>query len=105
MGRNEAVSKGVVSLGIGFLLLRLVASSAAQEQRVVPCCFEHDGYQGVCVVVPAEGETCASILEYLNRPGTVGKTYCNSSRFRGNWRAVPCPQPHVRTEAAPARSN
>jgi hypothetical protein len=65
-------------------------SSQESEETTAACCFVRDGYQGVCQVTPAEGETCESILEYLNTPGTVGKTYCNSSRFRGGWSQVEC---------------
>jgi hypothetical protein len=35
-------------------------------------------------------ETCASILEYLNNPRSVGKTYCNSTDVRGGWEPVVC---------------
>jgi hypothetical protein len=61
-----------------------------EEQSATTCCFDHDGYAGQCKVTPAEGETCASILEYLNSPGTVGKTYCNNSKWRGGWSQVDC---------------
>lgn len=94
MKRNTVVLKGLVHLGIGFLVLRLVASPIAQQAPPATCCFEHDGYQGTCVVSPGEGETCESILEYLNKPGTVGKSYCGGSRLRGNWKSVPCPATH-----------
>lgn len=63
-----------------------------EEQPATVCCFDHDGYQGHCKVSPAEGETCASILEYLNTAGTVGKNYCNNSKFRGGWKQVECEQ-------------
>lgn len=92
MKRNSVFLNGLVHIGIGFLVLRLVASPIAQQTPPATCCFEHDGFQGTCVVVPAEGETCESILEYLNKPGSVGKTYCGSSRLRGGWKSVPCPQ-------------
>jgi hypothetical protein len=61
-----------------------------EEQAQAQCCFTHDGYQGNCVVTPTEGETCESILEYLNTAGTVGKTYCNNSKWRGGWTQVSC---------------
>ena len=42
------------------------------------------------MVRPAEGETCASILAYLNRPNTVGKTYCDNTTVRGGWQLAKC---------------
>lgn len=63
-----------------------------EEQSTTPCCFDHDGYQGHCKVSPAEGETCESILEYLNTAGTVGKNYCNNSKWRGGWTQADCSQ-------------
>lgn len=103
MKRNATMRRGLVHLGIGFLVLRLVASPIAQEASKSPCCFEHDGYQGTCVVQPGDGETCESILEYLNTPSTVGKSYCGGSQLRGNWRAVPCPQPRPTSDTTTPR--
>lgn len=105
MKMSRAVSQGLVHLGIGFLVLRLVASPVVQETQKATCCFEHDGYQGTCVVVPGDGETCESILEYLNKPATVGKSYCGGSRLRGNWKSAACPQPSRPTGTATPRSN
>jgi hypothetical protein len=62
-----------------------------QEQTAIGCCFIHPNYQGVCEVVPADDETCESILQYLNTPATVGKTYCDTTRIRGGWERVDCP--------------
>jgi hypothetical protein len=55
-----------------------------------PCCFSNPGYAGICVVHPADGETCTSILTYLNDTRSVGKTYCNNTEIRGGWKWVPC---------------
>jgi hypothetical protein len=81
----------------GCLILILPIFSAApksqenhEQTQPAPCCFERLGYQGVCHVTPAEGETCESILKYLNSPGTVGKDYCGGSKLRGDWKAVDC---------------
>jgi hypothetical protein len=41
-------------------------------------------------VRPAGEETCASILEYLNNPRSVGKTYCNATDVRGGWKPAAC---------------
>jgi hypothetical protein len=74
-----------------FLLPAFLGSQENEESsESTACCFIRDGYQGQCQVTPGEGETCASILEYLNTPGTVGKTYCNNSKFRGGWSQVDC---------------
>jgi hypothetical protein len=55
-----------------------------------PCCFTHPRYSGACRVTPAGGETCATILDYLNDQRSVGKTYCNSTEIRGGWKPVQC---------------
>jgi hypothetical protein len=60
----------------------------ADERSV--CCFKNSRYSGVCEVEPGEGETCASILGYLNNPQSQGKSYCGSTSVRGGWRKVAC---------------
>jgi hypothetical protein len=57
------------------------------------CCFTHPDYSGTCEVVPAEGETCESILKYLNTPMSQGKTYCSGTQIRGGWKLEPCSAP------------
>ena len=66
-------------------------SEPAPQAKESPCCFSRAGYDGICVVTPGNEETCDSILQYLNSPGTVGKTYCGGSDFRGGWQKVKCP--------------
>jgi hypothetical protein len=63
-------------------------SAAAAARR--PCCYTNPQYSGPCAVQPLEGETCASILAYLNNPTSQGKTYCNSTNIRGGWKRVKC---------------
>lgn len=80
----------------GLLFLRLIpfgapAVAPAQESKP-PCCFTNPNYQGTCMVSPGEGESCDSILQYLNSDGTVGKTYCGTTRIRGGWQQVDCQQ-------------
>jgi hypothetical protein len=41
-------------------------------------------------VIPAEGETCASILAYLNDANSVGKGYCGGTNLRLGWTRVKC---------------
>ncbi len=55
-----------------------------------PCCFANDRYEGTCKVIPGEGETCQSILAYLNNPMSSGKTYCGGTSVRGGWVQVDC---------------
>ena len=55
-----------------------------------PCCYTNPQWSGVCEVRPSGDETCASILEYLNHPRSVGKTYCNATDIRGGWKPVAC---------------
>lgn len=90
MKQNFLITLSVVM----FLLPGFLRSQESEEPPATSpaCCFAHDRYQGNCVVTPAKDETCESILEYLNAPGTVGKTYCNNSRLRGGWKQVDCHQ-------------
>jgi hypothetical protein len=89
---------GLILIVLSFSLIgadmpsfELPAPEEDQEKETVPtCCYIHSNYQGVCEVVPAEDETCEGILQYLNTPATVGKTYCNSTRIRGGWESVGC---------------
>jgi hypothetical protein len=57
---------------------------------VEPCCFANDRYEGTCKVTPGKGETCRSILAYLNNPMSTGKLYCGSTSVRGGWNQVDC---------------
>lgn len=82
----------VALIGILFAALPLKSQDQTQPKES-PCCFTHEGYQGVCSITPAEDETCESILQYLNTPGTGGKTYCGGSKLRGGWSKVECPAP------------
>jgi hypothetical protein len=81
----------VFFLILGVLALSLRAPDT--EEKKSECCFKRTGFQGVCKVTPAEDESCDSILEYLNTPGTVGKTYCGGTKLRGGWKKVDCPKP------------
>jgi hypothetical protein len=75
------------------LSLRTDAGSSAAEQRSrvrPPCCFAHPRYAGVCAVHPGRGETCTNILSYLNKPRSIGKTYCKNTTVRGGWTRVGC---------------
>ena len=65
-----------------------MASTHVESQEA--CCYTHPNYSGTCEVVPAEGETCQSILQYLNTPMSQGKTYCAGTVLRGGWKLVSC---------------
>jgi len=74
----------------------LAPAANAQEPRP-HCCFENARYVGACEVEPAQDETCASILEYLNNLQSQGKNYCNSTNIRGGWKTVPC-EPKMKSD-------
>ena len=76
-----------------FARLTMLGLSGAQHTAPHPCCFVRTGYQGACVVQPGKGETCKSILHYLNSPRTTGKTYCGGTILRGGWSLVDCETP------------
>ncbi len=63
---------------------------AANAAGADPCCFTNPRYTGVCQVTPGEGESCSSILGYLNNPNSVGKSYCGGTTVRGGWSQVTC---------------
>ena len=69
------------------------SGSAVAQSRVAArptCCFANPQYSGVCSVQPAQGETCASVLKYLNDPQSLGKTYCANTTVRGGWKQRKC---------------
>jgi len=80
---------------------------AVQATAVEPCCFTNQRYSGVCQVVPAEDETCGSILSYLNTPNSTGKGYCAGTDIRGGWTQVDCKaaSQSTQTSAAAAPQN
>jgi hypothetical protein len=67
------------------------AAQAADGQDPRPhCCLTNPRYVGTCEVEPEKDETCASILEYLNNPQSQGKSYCNRTNIRADWKLIPC---------------
>jgi hypothetical protein len=70
--------------------LALLAGTAQAGEGAKACCFNNPRYTGTCEVTPAEGETCAAILAYLNNPSAVGKQYCGNTNIRGGWQQVAC---------------
>lgn len=85
-----------VAFGLAFTILLVHLSpgsrTASQETKKpeLKCCYTNPQYSGVCEVTPAEGETCSTILAYLNNPNSQGKNYCGGTSIRGGWKQVPC---------------
>ncbi len=87
-----------ITLAVGLaamLAFTSTGSTSVAEQDASPeskqtCCFTNPAYSGVCKVQPAEGETCASILAYLNNPMAQGKNYCGGTKVRQGWAEVDC---------------
>jgi hypothetical protein len=90
MNRTSAINIALLAcivavvLGVSALVPGRVAAS------VEPCCFANDRYEGTCKVIPSEGETCQSVLAYLNNPMSTGKTYCGGTSVRGGWVQADC---------------
>ena len=88
---------------IGASVLALLATigaatrgTARPQDEPKPCCYTHPDHAGVCEVTPGEGETCESILDYLNTPMSTGKTYCGGTTIRGGWETAVCETPSDR---------
>jgi hypothetical protein len=84
LGWGRLGTAAAIVVGLGVLVPALFAGSAE------PCCFANDRYSGTCKVIPGEGETCQSILGYLNNPMSTGKSYCGVTAVRGGWVQVDC---------------
>lgn len=85
--------------------LWLVGSQAAvaRAEEKADCCFSNPSYAGVCRVKPAEGETCASVLSYLNTTMSTGKSYCNNTEIRGGWKRAACEKAATSARLSPAQ--
>lgn len=81
---------GTVAVAVLAAALLVAAAPSRAADPPKPCCFANDQYAGTCKVVPGEGETCQSILAYLNNPMSTGKAYCGSNNIRGGWTVVSC---------------
>jgi hypothetical protein len=79
-----------ISLLALLLLGDAVGPASARDKPRQACCFNNPRHAGGCSVEPAAGESCASVLRYLNDPKAAGKTYCSSTTIRGGWKAVRC---------------
>jgi hypothetical protein len=90
MNRTSAIGLVLLACMVAILLGLAVPMSAPVAGSVEPCCFANDRYEGACKVIPGEGETCKSILAYLNNPMSTGKSYCGGTSVRGGWIQVDC---------------
>jgi hypothetical protein len=84
------VSRITCGVAVTVLTILLLGMAPLEDEKDKCCYTNSQGYQGVCVVTPGEGETCESILAYLNNPQSTGKTYCGNTKVRGGWKKVPC---------------
>jgi uncharacterized protein (TIGR02246 family) len=72
------------------LSVAVIGAPALQAQEA--CCFNNYRFAGGCQVVPAQGQSCAVILSYLNSFDSVGSSYCGNTTVRGGWTLVSCAQ-------------
>jgi hypothetical protein len=75
----------LVDVGPDALVVLAAVLPAAGAGAPEPCCFANDRFEGVCTVVPGEGETCQRTL-----PLSTGKSWCGSTSVRGGWVKVGC---------------
>ena len=86
-----ALAAGLAAiLGLTSAGFTSVAEQGAAPESKETCCFTNPAYSGVCRVQPAEEETCAGILAYLNNPMAQGKSYCGGTKVRQGWAEKDC---------------
>lgn len=95
MKRSHRFVLGAVSgLAVVVLLVgsfpRTGTASEESQKPELKCCYTHPQYTGICQVTPSDGETCSTVLAYLNNPNAHGKTYCGGTTVRGGWKQVKC---------------
>jgi hypothetical protein len=76
--------------------------SPAASAAAGPCCYNNPQQAGGCSVQPGGGETCASILAFLNNPQSQGKSYCGNTSIRGGWKIVKCATPKATPTPTPS---
>jgi hypothetical protein len=88
----KALRGSAVALVLGLAVVSVCAAGeeATNATATESCCFNNPRFTGTCKVTPAEDETCASILSYLNNPNSVGRAYCGNTKIRGGWTQVAC---------------
>lgn len=90
MNRTWAISLVLLACTMAVVVELAVRAPALVAGSAEPCCLANDRYKETCKVIPGEGETCQSILDYLNNPMSTGKSYCGSTSIRGGWVRVNC---------------
>jgi len=80
----------LVAAATTLLMLQPAVAQAEDE-----CCFNNYRFAGGCQVRPSDGETCRSILGYLNNFSSVGAYYCGNTTVRGGWTVVSCAESGV----------
>ena len=107
MRTRSSVRGRAFGLIVAAVLVGAPPAAAAEEKKCSPadvavpqdpspredCCFSNRAFSGICVVKPAEDETCATILAYLNNPQSQGKDYCGKTTIRGGWQQTSCETP------------
>ncbi len=90
--RGGARIRAAVGGAFALLLAGAGVGSAAKNppRPKATCCFTNPAYVGACEVQPSRSETCASILAYLNKATSAGKTYCDATTVRGGWVLAQC---------------
>ena len=92
-GGTVAPGAGPLDVGATPGACRALAAPAEQASPRADCCFINRAFTGVCRVKPADGETCATILAYLNDPRSQGRSYCGGTTIRSGWQQVSCEAP------------
>ena len=90
MKRDLRLGRGRLGIAAAIVVGLAVLVPAQSAGTAEPCCFANDRYEGTCKVTPGEGETCQSILAYLNNPMSAGKSYCGGTAVRSGWVQVNC---------------
>jgi len=90
MNRKTVIGLVVATILVASAAAVVIASGgAAADER---CCFTNPRFSGVCSVTLGEGESCSSVLGYLNNPNSTGKAYCGGTPVRGGWQKIACEQ-------------
>ena len=90
MKRYLKIGWGRLEIAVAVVAALAVLVPAQIAGSAEPCCFANDHYEGSCKVIPGKGETCQSILAYLNDPMSTGKSYCGGTSVRGGWVQADC---------------
>jgi hypothetical protein len=94
MLRYRLILGAALGLVLAILVVNGLPGTGIAAQKVkkpeLKCCYTNPQYSGTCEVTPSDGETCSTVLAYLNNPNAHGKTYCGGTDIRGGWKQVQC---------------